>query len=720
MSLVIDRLTDDVSQWKPRVLPELVFWPDRAPGEIQYRIEVPSRHKFFSVGYEEYVFISLLDGKTTVAQACGRAAQTLGREALTQRQADSITQWLLQQELATLDGVKVRSAAVPAQPNTPAKQGLWERFNPFWIKLPLPIVDHLIRSSAGLLAPIFSPLAIAAACLIMLVGIVSVAMQWDRFIASSAAIFSPSTWVATLVTWIVLKFLHELAHAAAARRYGCETTQVGIVLVLLAPLAYVDVTTSWRLRSRWQRIAIAAAGMYLELTIAAIAAIAWCWVDSPVFTFHLYNVILAASLSTLLFNANPLMRFDGYYILTDLLQLPNLAGEGSMAIRDLASRLFYARGIARERHYGWRRAAVVGYGIASIAWRILICISLVIAAGFMFRGAGVVLVGFAMLAWVIRPIARTLQSLNRQRQRAPAACVRAVVVAASLAVIAIAGVFYMPVSTAIVAPAVVDQGEDVAVRTATDGFVETIDVVDGETVRTGDVLIRLRNEELHHQLVKLQTEIGQAEIRKRSAAEKQDVAAVQIEREALQALGDRMQQLQNQIDGLTVTAHRDGTIVARGLADRLQQYVPEGTELLTIALPSDRRVIASIAQQDIRQVAMQVGKPVQIKTASRDRAAGRLAHIHPLATSELQHVALAGIHDGPLPVRADSEAGTYRLLSPRFEAIIDIDAGEIDRLPVGQTVRVQIGRMSLTPYQRVRVWFQRLLEMERTAARDRS
>ncbi|QDV71161.1 Putative peptide zinc metalloprotease protein YydH [Rosistilla carotiformis] len=718
---MIDRLTDDVSQWKPRIASELVFWPDRVGGATRYRIEVPARHKFFSVGYEEYVFISLLDGNTTVAQACGRAAQTLGREALTQRQADSITHWLLQQRLARIDGAPRASSTASGPADQESDKGLLRRFNPFWIKLPLPHAEHWITTASACLKPAFSPPAVLAACLISWIAVASIAMQWDRFIASSAAIFSPSTWIATFTTWILLKFIHELGHAAAARRYGCETTQVGIVLVLLAPLAYVDVTTSWRLRSRWQRISIAAAGMYLEWTLAATAAIAWSWIDSPVASFHLFNIIVAASLSTVLFNANPLMRFDGYYILTDLLELPNLAAEGSMAVRDLASRLFFARGVGRDRHFGWRRSVVIGYGLAAMVWRILICITLATAAAFMFRGAGIVLVGFAIFAWVIRPTARMLQTLNRRRQQDPAACVRGVLVGGSLAVLAGAGIFYLPINTAIVAPAVVDQGEDVLVRSATDGFIIAIEVVDGQSVQAGDVLIRLQNEDLHQQQVELQAEIGQSDIRKRSATEKQDVAAAQMEQQTRQALDERSRQLQTQIDGLTLRAHRGGTIVARDLADRLQQYVAEGTELLTIAEPRDRRVLASIAQQDIRQVAMQVGQPVEIRTAARDRASGRLVHIHPLASSELPHAALASIHNGPLPVRTDQDTQTkrgYRLLAPRFEAVVDIDPTQIDRLPVGQTVKVRIGHQTLTIYQRLEAWLRQLLETHRTAARN--
>lgn len=720
MSTLIDRLTDDVSQWKPRLKQELLFWPDRTHDQVRYRIEIPSRHKFFSVGYEEYVLISLLDGKTTVAQACGRAAQTLGRAALTQRKAESIVHWLLQQQMVLMGDDPVAASEIERAGEPDSKPNGLTRFNPFWIKLPLPHVERGIAVLATLGKWFFSPLGLLAASLLMAFAAISISLQWDRFVASSSAIFSPGTWLATLLTWVVLKFIHELGHAAAAQRYGCETTQVGIVFVLFAPLAYVDVTTSWRLRSRWQRMAIAAAGMHVELTIAAIAAIAWGWVDSPTIAFHLFNVILAASLSTVLFNANPLMRFDGYFILTDLLQLPNLATESALAVRDLASRFFFARSAARERYVGWRRVFVIGYGLAAIGWRILICLSLAMAAAFMFRGGGVLLVAFGLFAWVVRPGIAGLRSLSQRWQRDPAACVRGFLVAGSLAVLITAGVFYLPISTAIVAPAIVDQGQDVAVRTTADGFVVSIGVVDGATVEAGDVLIQLENEDLQLQYSELQTAIAQSEIRQRSATEQQDVSAAQIEQENQQGMEARLQQLATQLDGLTIRAHRSGTIVARGLADQMQQFVREGTELLTIVQPSDRRIVASIAQSDIRQVALHVGEPVAITTAARDKATGHLVHVHPLATVDLRYPALAAVHDGPLAVRSDEQTSDakakHRLLSPRFEAIIEFDQAAIQQLPVGQTARVEIGRNSLMLFERLQVGFHNMLQTHRDAA----
>ncbi len=183
--------------------------------------------------------------------------------------------------------------------------------------------------------------------------------NWGRFVASASEVFSVGNWLWLLVTWVSLKIIHEMAHAVACHRQGCAVRETGIVFILFAPLAYVDVTSCWRLNSRWSRIAVASAGMYVELVIAAIAIMAWAATDSPRAEFLLHNLILAAGLSTLIFNANALMRFDGYYILADLIEIPNLYAEGSTR----------SAGLSKESSAGNRhRRAPSPVGAANSCW----------------------------------------------------------------------------------------------------------------------------------------------------------------------------------------------------------------------------------------------------------------------------------------------------------------------------------------------------------------
>ena len=187
--------------------------------------------------------------------------------------------------------------------------------------------------------------------------------------------------------------------ALACKYHRGEVRETGLIFILLAPMAYVDVTSCWRFPSRWQRIHVAAAGMLAELLVAAVAAITWAHTDSSVVHHLLFNVIVMASLSTLLFNANPLMRFDGYYILADLVEIPNLATDGNRFLKAAASRIFFGEKQRPLQALGFRRWFVRSYGLAAAAWRLLICVSLVTAASVLLHGAGLVLAVAGVFAW---------------------------------------------------------------------------------------------------------------------------------------------------------------------------------------------------------------------------------------------------------------------------------------------------------------------------------
>ena len=210
-------------------------------------------------------------------------------------------------------------------------------------------------------------------------------------LASSHLIFSPHNWLSMAIVWVLLKIAHELAHALACKRYGGEVRDMGLVFILFAPAAYVDVTSCWRFSSKWQRMHVAAAGMYVELVLAAMAAIAWSQTDSLVVRHWLFNVILMASVSTLLFNANPLMRFDGYYLLADLLEIPNLSPEGSRFVQQLGSRIFFGSRPAGQSPLGWRGCSFACYGLAAWLWRLAVCGSLLAASAILWQGAGLML-----------------------------------------------------------------------------------------------------------------------------------------------------------------------------------------------------------------------------------------------------------------------------------------------------------------------------------------
>ena len=229
--------------------------------------------------------------------------------------------------------------------------------------------------------------------------------------ATSREVFAPSNWIWLLAGWIFLKVAHELAHGTVCTKYGGHVRESGILFVVMAPLAYVDVTSTWQFRSRWQRIYTAAAGMHIELLIASIATLIWSPTDESQLNHVCVNLVLMSSVTTLLFNANPLMKFDGYYILSDLTGIPNLSVAGQKFLRALAQRVFLGVPLQRLPNSPGRAAIIRIYAVLAFLWRITITVSLTVAASLLFHGAGIVLAGLAIVMWPLVPTFQLLKYL---------------------------------------------------------------------------------------------------------------------------------------------------------------------------------------------------------------------------------------------------------------------------------------------------------------------
>ncbi|NND98458.1 MAG: biotin/lipoyl-binding protein [Pirellulaceae bacterium] len=692
----------DLAQQKLKLADDIVVWPVRERGECVYRIEIPTEHKFFRVGYEEYVFISLLDGQTTIPQACGLAAATLRDRAPTASQAESIQRWLLRNNLAYLptDGPPRRGHS--RTPGDKQASALWTKFNPFWMKLPLCKPGH--RNSRDFIAPmarslrwIFSPIVVVLGILLILIALFTLAGHWNRFAESSTQIFSSTNWIWLLGWWVVLKIVHELAHAVACQRHGGEVRELGLVFILFAPMAYVDVTSCWRMTSRWPRIAVASAGMFVELTIAAVAILVWANSESQQTQFLLHNLVFTAGLSTILFNANALMRFDGYFILADLIEIPNLYGESMQEIKRIAKRIVTGQHDSPGHYIHWRLWFLRLYGAAALIWKVVICVTLAITAAAMFSGAGVIIAAIGVLLWLGQPLGQLQKHGKELFQRDTPRFIRGVVVGSAILSAAIATVCWMPIPTAVKVPAVVTFLPETLVRSRTDGFVRAVHVVDSMQVKSGDLLIEIDNPELQIRLYKLRIALEQNKLRYRAAINQRDASAQLVLQEKTQSLIDQIDQVQRHASGLKVIAHRDGQIVGRDLAQLVGSYVHEGDLLLMVAAENEKELLAVVHQDYIEEARSQVGATIPIRTCRFDPIEGKIRRVDPRATHRLAEPSLSAIEGGPLAVRQASDADgddgdqEYRLLEPHFPARIQLSSETARTLPAGMRMEASIG-----------------------------
>ena len=462
---------------------------------------------------------------------------------------------------------------------------------------------------------------------------------------------------------------------------------MGVVFVLFAPMAYVDVTSSLGFRSRWQRMHVAAGGILVELTIAALAALCWTQATTPFSRHLLHNIIVSASLTTLIFNINPLMRFDGYFILEDLLDISNLGTTASRWLQSRYARIFYGEQRAVPVPSGFQGAVIRSYALLSSLWRVTVSASLLAGAAVMFRGAGLAIAIGAMLLWYVKPVFELLVSLVTRWRRDRWSASRAVLLGTMTAACLGSLVFLLPSPFQRHAPGIVDFTDIEVVRVSSAGFVQEILVTNGQTVEAGDDLVILHNEELDARVIDLELAIQQSEAKRIGQINRKELALAQIELRNQQALKEQLAEAYLRTDALTIKAPVAGRVLARRLDQQLGNYLKEGTEILVIGDDTHKEVLASVDQRDLEAFSITGIDSTDLRIHGTGPAASADMALEPRASTRLPHPALSAIHGGAVDVvasSADSDDEGVKLSEPRFLLRAKLDAAASTRVFSGQ------------------------------------
>lgn len=625
----------------------------RAEGDKPvFVIEDELTSRFYRIGEAEYTFLSMLDGKTTFASALARTASLLHRESLTEDRAANFCKWLVETGLASTDQSTTTERLLEHHEKTLSRnqKGRWslltQRFPLIYPRKSVEILNELFGWLFTATSGIAWIALVAFAC-------VQIGTHWTQLMRSGRAVIAADNWMWLLTSWIALKILHEAAHAIACRRFGGNVREAGILFILFVPLPYVDVTSAWRIASRWKRITVSSAGMIAEIAVASMAAIVWCQLDDGLVRQNALNLMVSAGITTLVFNANPLMRFDGYYILVDLMNLPNLYTHGLQALKQWGRKWILGQsthgGNLPDRH----RRFILAYGFAAFAWRLVVCVGLVLAADALFYGLGSLLAAFAILSWAVLPILRLLHSVYLSRTTDRSAKVRfsGVVGVAFLSALALWN--WIPWYHTSTAPLVVDYYPRIELRTAVAGFVDAVYVQTGDRVAMGETLVLLRNDELEAQIIDHILAVEQSEKRIAGHLDRHEIATLQIETERLQSLQIRLQELREQQANLQVRAPTEGIVLTPGIQDSLGSYVTPGTRVVELGDAATLQLVASVDQMqaDVFRESSLNGVSVHIRGTGANWHPSLVSTISPQASRELIHPALAASFGGPLSVR---------------------------------------------------------------------
>jgi putative peptide zinc metalloprotease protein len=703
----------------PALRPDLIVTRQVYEQRSYYVVKDPISLQYFRMTAEDYLLATLFNGRRTFAEvreAYARAYPHVRLDYAPEELNDRVLRFandLAMLQFLSVQGARLKHRWDQAKKKRASKGGLYELANHvFFFRRSMYDPDRLFARMARPLAWIWTRRNLYISLAIMAAALAVFFTRVQRLDQAFANLFQWENLVLMWFTTIAVKSVHELGHGLTCKHFGGEVHEVGFMSMVFTPYFFVNVSDSWTMPNRNHRILVSAAGIYVELVFASLATFLWALVQPGWLQNFLFNIIVITSISTLIFNANPLMRFDGYYILTDLIEVPNLQGKARALVQQKVTRLLFghsAKDEAMSRLPLPRRRLALFYSYAILSWLYgyWVIYKLIV---FMephleplgLEGMSHWFSALALTSWVLLPILSFFKSMQIKREDCmPGGRLRRPVLfcAAGAALLAVACL--LPVQLQIRRSGAVELAEPEQIRPEVGGFVAEIYVQEGDPLAPGQPIARLENRDVTQNLANSEARLRIAEASVQRALGT-DKPAEQKQAENLRtAAQGKFTEATRDCEQLVLRAKNSGSVLTSNLQKKLGQLIRGSDVFCEIAPLNPMRIKVALNEKQVRHV--QEGQQVTLKANAYPSRTfiGHVASKPIMFFGESIPPAFSARRSGDVPVFVDSK-GRDIPLERTFEAVVVVDNRE-GLLRPGMTVR---GKISAGRH----LWGQLLLE----------
>ncbi|WP_305097192.1 site-2 protease family protein [Croceibacterium aestuarii] len=633
-------------------------------GEVWYILDDGVAGKVHRFPRGAYLLIGRLDGQHTVNELWEKLVDDIGEDAPTQDDVIAALGQLHNSDLLASDAAPDTEELFKR--HRKQKRQLWVQNlkSPMSFRVPLVDPDKFLTRMMPYLRPLFGWVGLALWLAVVMPALLLAGEHWSELTDNLwDRVLSTQNLLVMALVYPVVKTAHELGHGFAAKANGREVREMGIMMLVLFPVPYVDASAAAALQSKWQRALIGAAGMIAELFIAALAMFAWVGLEPGLARAICFNTITVAGISTILVNGNPLLRFDGYYILADLLEIPNLASRSNKYWSHLVDKhVFRTPDVKPYAATPGEKRWFVLYAPAAFAARMVMMFGIALMVAQRFFVIGVVIAMWTIWSSVGLPLWKMFghvfnsPQLHRNRRRAARITLGAV---AGLALL----LFVLPAPHHANTQGVVWLPEEAHVRAGSDGTITAIAAREGDTVLPGQLLV-----EAEHPLLQAEVEQLRWRAREMQAEADAELARDRVKREVstltLRETLERLAIQQQRLGDLEVKAQAPGRfmLAAAPAQDLPGRFVHKG-ELIGYVTPGAAEVARiAVSQDDFELIRGHLdGVAFRLPDRPGETFEGRIVRSVPGATHTLPNPILATSRGGIFPLDPRDQDGKTTL-----------------------------------------------------------